>query len=77
MSNENTIGAEENAAGREASELSAALCPTYSVYEDESGCYHIIDGETRIVLSDSFAYDLNDDDRLTRMEAIVTKLNGP
>ena len=76
MSNDNTIETHENEAGREASELSAALCPPYSVYEHPGGSYSIVDGENRIVLEDVYAYDLTSDARLARMEALAEKLSG-
>lgn len=54
----------------------AALPPgPFAVYEDYDMGLHIIDGSTRVVLSDSFAYDKNVEARIARMEAIAAALN--
>lgn len=52
-----------------------SLVPPFKVYEDYEGHYHIIDATTRIVLSDSYAYDTNASERLKRMEALARALS--
>lgn len=52
------------------------LTGPFEVYEDYDGRLHIIDGTTRIVLSDVYAYDADDDERLARMEAIAAALSA-
>lgn len=52
------------------------LEPPFSVYEDYERGLHIIDRTTRIVLSDSYAYDKDEAARASRMEAIAAALNA-
>jgi hypothetical protein len=58
-----------------------SLKPEFAVYEDYEGKLHIVDGNERVILSDSYAYDngLSAAERkknaISRMEDIATALN--
>jgi len=47
----------------------------FGVYEDYEGGLHIIDKTTRIVLSDSYAYDASKEERSVRMGNIARALS--
>lgn len=55
--------------------LGSALGP-FSLYEDEDCMAHIIDGNTRIILSDAYAYDGNAWETISRMKWLVAALNA-
>lgn len=50
--------------------------PPFAVYRDYNNRMHIIDADTRIVLSDCFAYDITRADAETRMDKLVEALNS-
>lgn len=55
-----------------------AAVPPFAVYEDYDGNLHIIDGTTRIMLSDVYAYDgkTEGDAAEERMEQVAAALNA-
>lgn len=54
----------------------APLPGPFEVYSDYEGGLHVIDGTTRIVLSDSYAYDASPEARVARMEWIAAALTA-
>lgn len=54
--------------------LGTAIGP-FSVYEDYDDILHIIDGNERIILSDSYAYDGTDRQTTERMNWLCAALN--
>jgi hypothetical protein len=55
--------------------LAAIPAGPYDVYEDYEHGLNLIDKKTRVVLSDAYAYDRNDNERDARMEATARILN--
>jgi hypothetical protein len=63
------------APGSAPSGLGTAVGP-FALYEDEDNMAHIIDGNTRVMLSDSYAYDGTAKQTDTRMKWICAALNA-